>query len=338
MSLPANPQQSLSPDVALAALAEALEQVGQADERLTQADRQVSGFEESAARQPSAQQTETAVPRPRSSSGALLLWSLIGPLVVAGIGAAAFAWPSPQGQAVRLTIARWVNEGLSSSSVWLERLERVTRPASSDPEVTGAAPRQPSSVPQTMPQQVALAAEPLSPELSQWLGTITRELRQVQQAIEQLKADQAQLVHENAGTAERLKDKQEQMARQSGELAENLKQARSDMQSGSVDIAAQLKASQEQMAGTSQQLKATQEQMAGTSQQLKATQEQMAGISQQLRATQEQMARLRATEQQPRPSIGPSRAKSEPTPASRQVRVRPEHPPHVQQPNQPNQR
>ena len=324
MSLPANPQQSPSPDVALAALAEALEQVGQADERLTQADRQVSGFEESAARQPSAQQTETAVPRPRSSSGALLLWSLIGPLVVAGIGAAALAWPSPQGQAVRLTIARWVNEGLSSSSVWLARLERVTRPASSDPEVTGAAPRQPSSVPQTMPQQVVLAAEPLSPELSQWLGTITRELRQVQQTIEQLKAGQAQLVHENAGLAERLKDTQEQTARQTGELAENLKQARSDIQSGSVDIAAQLKASQEQMAGTSQQLK--------------ATQEQMAGISQQLRATQEQMARLRATEQQPRPSIGTSRAKSEPTPASRQVRVRPEHPPHVQQPNQPNQR
>src|SRR5215472_18037620 len=143
MSLPANPQQSPSPDVALAALAEAREQVGQGDERLPQAERHVAGFEESAARQPSAQQTETAVPRPRSSRGALVLWSLIGPLVVAGIGAAAFAWPSPQGQAVRSTIARWVNEGLSTSTFWRERLERVARSASSDPDVTGAAPRQP---------------------------------------------------------------------------------------------------------------------------------------------------------------------------------------------------
>jgi hypothetical protein len=319
MTLPANSQQSPSPDAALAALAEALEQVGQADERLTQADRQVSGFEESAARQPSAQQTETAVLRPKSSRGALVLWSLIGPLVVAGIGAAAFAWPSPQGHAMRLTIARWVNEGLSTSSFWRERLERAARSASSDPDVTGAAPRQPSSVPQTMPQQVALAAEPLSPELSRWLGTITRELKEVQRAIEQLKAGQAQLVHENAGLAERLKNTQDQTVRQTGELAENLKQARSDMLSGSVDIAAQLKASQEQMAGISQQLKATQEQMAGISQQLKATQEH---------------ARLGATEQQPRPSIGTSRSKSEPTPASRQVRVRPEHALPVQQPNQ----
>ena len=146
MSLPENPQQSPpSRDVALAALSEALVKVGQADERLAWADGRAIGLEQSAARQSSPQQTGTTVLRTRSSLGALVLWSLIGPLAVAGIAAAAFAWPSPYGQAVRLTIARWVQEGLSTSSVWLERLERLARPASSDLDVTGAGPPQPSS-------------------------------------------------------------------------------------------------------------------------------------------------------------------------------------------------
>jgi gas vesicle protein len=253
------------------------------------------GLEKSAARQSSAQQTGTAVLRTRSSLGALVFWSLIGPMAVAGIGAAAFAWPSPHGHAVRFTIARWVQEGLLTSSVWLERLERLARPARSDADVTGAGPLQPSSVAQTMPQQVAPAAAQLLPQLSKRLQTSMRELTNVQQAIEQLKASQAQLAHDNAGLAERVKETQEQIARQTGQIANDLNQARSEMMRGSADIAAQLKASQEQMAG----------------------------ISQQLKATQEQMTHLGATERQPRPSIDISRRKSGPTPASQQVRVRP---------------
>ena len=112
----------------------------------------------------------------------------------------------------------------------------------------------------------------------------------------------ATLNSENAGSANPLVGPMATFASDT----ENLKQARSDMLSGSVDVAAQLKASQAQMAG----------------------------ISQQLKATQERMARPGATEQQPRPSVGTSRSKSEPTPASRQVRVRPEHALPVQQPNQ----
>jgi hypothetical protein len=295
MSLPANPQQSSSREVALAALAEAIEQVGQADERLARADRRAFGLEKSAARQSSAQQTGTAVLRTRSSLGALVFWSLIGPMAVAGIGAAAFAWPSPHGHAVRLTIARWVQEGLLTSSVWLERLERLARPARSDADVTGARPLQPSSVAQTMPQQVAPAAAQLLPQLSKRLQTIMRELTNVQQAIEQLKAGQAELAHDNAGLGERVKETQEQIARQTGQIANDLNQARSEMLRGSADIAAQLKASQEQMVG----------------------------ISQQLKATQEQMTHLGATERQPRSSIDISKRNSRPTPASQQVRVRP---------------
>ena len=298
MSLPENPQQSPpSRDVALAALSEALVKVGQADERLARADRRAIGLEQGAARQSSPQQTGTAVQRTRLSLGALVLWSLIGPLAIVVIGAATFAWPSPQGQAVRLTVARWVQEGLSTpSSVWLERLERLARPAPSDLEMTDAGRQQPSSEAQTPPPQVvAPITAPMSPQLTKRLQTITRELAEVQQAIEQLRASQTQFVHDNAGLAERVKETQEQMARQTGGLANDLKQTRSEIGRGSADTAAQLKASQEQMAG----------------------------ISQQLKAVQEQMTHLGATEQQPRPSIGISRRKSGPTPASRQVKLRP---------------
>jgi hypothetical protein len=290
MSLPANPQQSSAQNVALAALAEALQRVGQADERPAPGGRQAFGIEQSAARHSSAQNPGTAALRPRSSYGALALWSLIGPLLVAGIGVAAFAWQSPRGYQAGIMVARWVQEGLSTSSVWVERLERLARPTPSDPEVTGAGPPQFSSAAQTMPQQVAPAAAPLSPELSQRLQTITRALTEVQQAIEQLKASQTQLAHDNAGLAERVRETQEQMARQNGELSNDLNQARLEMMRGSGDTAARLKASQEQMAG----------------------------ISQQLKATQEEMARLGATEQQPRPTIGTSSRKLEPPPASRQ--------------------
>ena len=255
MGLPENPPPSR--DVALAALSEALVNVGQADERLTRADGRAIGLEQGAARQSSPQQTGTAVLRTRSSLGALVLWSLIGPLAVAGIGAAAFTWPSPQGLAVRLTIARWVQEGLSTpSSVWLERLERLARTAPSDLDVIGAGRQQPSSEGQTPPPQiVAPITAPMSPQLTMRLQTITRELAEVQQAIEQLRASQAQFVHDNAGLAERVKETQEQMARQTDELANDLKQTRSEIGRGSADTAAQLKASQEQMAGISQQLK-----------------------------------------------------------------------------------
>jgi hypothetical protein len=292
MSLPANQEQSRSRDVALAALTEALEQVGQADGRLARVAKQASGLEQSAARRSSAQQTATAVLRPRSSRGALVFWSLIGPLLVAGIAFAAFAWQSSDGHAARSTIARWVQDGLSTSSVWLKTLERVARQSPTDPEVTGAGPRQPFSAAQSVPQQVAPAVAPPSPELSKSVEAITRELTEVQQAIEQLKTGQAQLAHDNAGLAEHLKETQEQMARQTGELADGLKQARSELIRGGVDAAAQVKASQEQMAG----------------------------INQQLKATQEQLTRLGPTDQQP-PSIDTSRRKSEPTPVPRRVRA-----------------
>jgi septal ring factor EnvC (AmiA/AmiB activator) len=57
------------------------------------------------------------------------------------------------------------------------------------------------------------AAAPIAAEQTQLLQTMARDLASVQQEIEQLKANQAELARESARTAEQLKANQEQMAR-----------------------------------------------------------------------------------------------------------------------------
>src|SRR5216684_7385469 len=113
MSIPATPQQSHLRDVALAAIAQAHRQIG-AGENLVQVDETASKLEEEkiATRHPSDEQPRFAEPDRGSSRSRLVLWSLVGLLAVACIGVAAFAWPSPHGQAAP--------EPISTSSVSIE--------------------------------------------------------------------------------------------------------------------------------------------------------------------------------------------------------------------------
>ena len=94
------PQQSHLRDVALAAIAQAHRQIG-AGENLVQVDETALKLEEEkiATRHPSDEQPRFAEPGRGSSRGRLVLGSLMGLLAVACIGVAAFAWPSPHGQA-----------------------------------------------------------------------------------------------------------------------------------------------------------------------------------------------------------------------------------------------
>ena len=166
----------------------------------------------------------------------------MGLLAVACIGvAAAFAWPSPHGQAAP--------EPISTSSVTIEKNERPAQPAPSNAGVaakTDAGLPQRSSQAQTTLQRaapVAPTAAPMAPDLAQSIQMITRELANVEQGIDQLKTGQAQMVRDNAELAERLKATQE-MARNNAELAEQLKASHEQM----ANIAEQLKQSQEQIA------------------------------------------------------------------------------------------
>ena len=117
------PQQSHLRDAALAAIAQAHRQMG-AGENLVQVDETTFKLEEEkiATRHPSDEQPRVAEPGRGSSRGRLVLWSLIGLLAVACIGA--FAWPSPHGQAAP--------EPISTSSVSIEKKELPAQPAPSN--------------------------------------------------------------------------------------------------------------------------------------------------------------------------------------------------------------
>jgi hypothetical protein len=242
MSIPLTPQQSHLRDVALAAIAQAHRQMG-AGENLVQVDETAFKLEEEkiATRHPSDEQPRLAEPGRGSSRGRLVLWSLMGLLAVACIGVAAFAWPSPQGQAAP--------EPISTSSVSIEKKELPAQPAPSSAGVaakTDAELPQRSSQAQTTLQRAAPeapTAAPMAPDLAQSIQMITRELANVEQGIDQLKTGQAQMVRDNA------------------ELAEHLK-ATQEMVRNNTDLAEQLKASHEQMANIAEQLKQSQEQVA----------------------------------------------------------------------------
>src|SRR5713101_6054339 len=242
MSIPATPQQSHSRDVALAAIAQAHRQIG-ADEQLEQVDETALKLEkeEKATRHPSDEQPRFAEPGRGSSHGRLVLWSLMGLLAVACIGVAAFAWPSPHGQAAP--------EPISTSSVSIEKKEPPAQPAPFNAGLaakTDAGLPQRSSQAQTTLQRAAPeapTAAPMAPDLAQSIQMITRELANVEQGIDQIKTGQAQMVRDNAELAEHLNATQE-MVRNNADLAEQLKASHEQM----ANIAEQLKQSQEQIA------------------------------------------------------------------------------------------
>jgi hypothetical protein len=146
-------------------------------------------------------------------------------------------WPPPDGRAVK-----------------------PTTPSSIDAAKTDTGLQQPSSRAQTTPQRAGPAAAS-APELTQRLQTITHELSNLSQGIEQLKSSQAQLARDNAELAGHLKETQEELVRHDAELAKDLRAAREEMTRDNLSFAAQLKASQEQISGISEQLKATQEEL-----------------------------------------------------------------------------
>jgi len=271
MSTTATPQQSLSRDTALAAITEAHGLIGHGGEQLVLFEERAFKLEEekNATPHPHNELPRSAELGPGSSRGWPALWSLMGLLTVACIGVAAFASRSNPGQAAP--------DPISTSSVSKEKREMPARPVPLKADVTAEADAGTSQLSraQTTLKHLAReapAAAPISPDLTQQIQMIARELANVEQGIDQLKTGQAQMVRDNAELAEHLKAAQE-MARHNADLAEDLTAAQAQMARDNVNFAEQLRASQEQMAK----------------------------IAEQLREGQEQVARLLASEQKPRP-------------------------------------
>jgi hypothetical protein len=184
-------------------LAHAYEQITRAGEEIARAEEQFSKLEHDAAR--------PAVPGKRPLFDRPAVRGFTGLLLAACIGVAAIAWQSSYGDAAKEIIARWAPQHVVTLSPPLENPRLPALP--SPPTVQAAAEKTASPLAQTAPEDVAPTAAALSPELTQLLQSMARDLATVGQGIEQLKANQEQTARDNAKAAEQLKASQEQMAR-----------------------------------------------------------------------------------------------------------------------------
>jgi hypothetical protein len=185
-------------------LAHAYEQITQAGEELARAEERLSKLEHDAAR-----------PGKRRVFDRSAVRGFTGLLLAACIGVAAIAWQSSYGDAVKGIIAMGAPQRVVTSSPPLENQGLPAQP--SPPAVQAAAaiaPPQPAPPAQkTAPEDVAPTAAALSPELTQLLQSMARDLATLGQGIEQLKAGQEQMARNNANAAQQIKASQEQTAR-----------------------------------------------------------------------------------------------------------------------------
>jgi hypothetical protein len=188
-------------------IAHAYEQITHAGEEIARAEEQLSKLEHDAARH--------AVPGKRLWFDRPAVRGFTGLLLAACIGAAAIAWQSSYGDAVKEIIARAAPQRVVTSSPPLESPGLPAQP--SPPAVQAAAaktaPPQPAPLAQTKPEDVAPTAAVLSPELAQLLQSMARDLATLGQGIEQLKAGQEQMARNNANAAQQLKASQQQAVR-----------------------------------------------------------------------------------------------------------------------------
>jgi hypothetical protein len=191
-------------------LKHAYQQIASADEQLARLTVQLSKLEHDAA------DKSSRVPGRRPSRGRPALRGFAGLLLAACIVGAALVSQSSLGEPTRLMIARWLPP-VFASSVPREQpeLRALASPVQlAAAEATALPAGSPASLP---PQDAAPAAAPLPPELAQQLQTITQDITNLDQKIEQLKAAQEQLVIQmtsnNARAIGEFKAGQEQIMR-----------------------------------------------------------------------------------------------------------------------------
>src|SRR5258707_15340446 len=189
-----NPKQTDPRDVLLARadeeLAHAHEQIARANEEIARAEIQLSKLEH--------------VPGNRTWFDRPAVRGLTGLLMAACIGVAAIAWQSSYGDAAKEIIARWAPQRVATSSPPLENPGLAAQPSPPAVEAAGAntAPSQPALLAQTVPEDVAPTAAPPSPELTQVLQSMARDLATLGQEIEQLKVGQEQMARVLAKASE----------------------------------------------------------------------------------------------------------------------------------------
>jgi hypothetical protein len=211
--------------------------VTRADEQIARADEQLSKLEHEAAAYPSnhretrMNRLRAAVPGNQPSLGGRAVRGFTGLMVAAGVCVAAIVWQSSYGDAVKQNVARWAPQFIATTLRLLENPGLPAQPSPLSVQAVAAetAAPQPAPLAQTVREDVVPTVAALSPELTQLLESMARDLATLRQGIEQLKASQEQMARDNAKAAEQLKASQEQMARDNANAAEQLKASHEQM-------------------------------------------------------------------------------------------------------------
>lgn len=189
------------------------EQLSHVHEQIKSADEQLASMETQLSRQ------EREAPRSHSRRSRDRPWlrSIVGLLLAAYIGAAAFISQSSYGDAV----ARSAPQLVSALTLPVEKLMLFTQPNRSSVQLAAAEPAPPAQI---APHNATPTAVQVSPEpAAKLLETMARDLANVEREIEQLKASQQQLASDNAKAIEQIEASQEQAARDIARNVELLK-------------------------------------------------------------------------------------------------------------------
>jgi hypothetical protein len=197
-------------------LAHAYGQITRAGEELARVSEQVAKMEHDAAH-PHATRPPSVGTGPQSSPGKRALFGLV---LAACIVAAALVLQSSYGAGDKPVVAHWAPQPVSAP-----RSENLLVPADPAPSAVQVAaaeatPPQATPLPQTAPQGAAPTTTATPPDYTELLQTMARDLANLERNIEQLKANQQQMVRDSSKAIEELNANQEEMKRELAKLSE----------------------------------------------------------------------------------------------------------------------
>jgi hypothetical protein len=141
-------------------------------------------------------------------------------VLAACIVVAALALKSSYGAGAKLVVARWAPQLVSTLPP--ENPPVPAQPAPSTVQVAAAeaTPPQATPLPQAAPQDAAPTNTAAPPDHTELLQTMARDLARLELNIEQLKANQQQIVRDSSKAIEELKANQEEMKRVLAKVSE----------------------------------------------------------------------------------------------------------------------
>jgi len=200
-------------------LAHAYGQITRAGEELARVSELVAKMEHDAERPPSAG-PPSAGPRPQSPPGKPARRALVGLVLAACIVVAALVLQSSYGAGAKLVVARWAPQLVSTPPS--ENPPIPAQPPSSTVQAAAAevTPPQATPLPQTAPNDAAPTTTAALPDHTELLQTMARDLANLKRNIEELQANQQQMVRDNSKVIEELKASQEAMKRELAKVSE----------------------------------------------------------------------------------------------------------------------